>query len=366
MKSTLDNSDTNQGIRSSRKVCKDIKEKGLWVRGPKKGLWVLAPHDPKKEYNYPSPLWGEEGPLFLNYSFDKNRLKALILWSLTNNGEKATLDLVEKLKNIGFEYATKAGISLGIDDLKIPPNKSWLLSQAEFNIQSAEMQYQQGNLTAVEQFQHLIDTWHRTSENLKQSVVKHFRSTNVLNPVFMMAFSGARGNISQVRQLVGMRGLMSDPQGQIIDFPIRSNFREGLTLTEYVISCYGARKGVVDTALRTANSGYLTRRLVDVSQHVVIWLFNCQTRRGIFLTDMKEGGKTILSLKDRLVGRVLAEDINPIAFRNQQVSKELASKIVPLKNTVLIRSPLTCNVKNSVCQLCYGLELISRNSCSIR
>ena len=357
MKSTLDNSDTNQGIRSSRKVCKDIKEKGLWVRGPKKGLWVLAPHDPKKEYNYPSPLWGEEGPLFLNYSFDKNRLKALLLWSLTNNGEKATLDLVEKLKNIGFEYATKAGISLGIDDLKIPPNKSWLLSQAEFNIQSAEMQYQQGNLTAVEQFQHLIDTWHRTSENLKQSVVKHFRSTDVLNPVFMMAFSGARGNISQVRQLVGMRGLMSDPQGQIIDFPIRSNFREGLTLTEYVISCYGARKGVVDTALRTANSGYLTRRLVDVSQHVVIWLFNCQTRRGIFLTDMKEGGKTILSLKDRLVGRVLAEDINPIAFRNQQVSKELASKIVPLKNTVLIRSPLTCNVKNSVCQLCYGWSL---------
>ena len=348
MKSTSDKSDTNQGIRSSINVCKDIKEKGLWVRGPKKGLWVLAPHYPKKEYN---------ATLFLNYSFDKNRLKALILWSLTNNGEKATLDLVEKLKNIGFEYATKAGISLGIDDLKIPPNKSGLLSQAEFNIQSAEMQYQQGNLTAVEQFQHLIDTWHRTSENLKQSVVKHFRSTDVLNPVFMMAFSGARGNISQVRQLVGMRGLMSDPQGQIIDFPIRSNFREGLTLTEYVISCYGARKGVVDTALRTANSGYLTRRLVDVSQHVVIWLFNCQTRRGIFLTDMKEGGKIILSLKDRLVGRVLAEDINPIAFRNQQVSKELASKIVPLKNTVFIRSPLTCNVKNSVCQLCYGWSL---------
>ena len=348
MKSTLDESDTNQGIRTSIKVSKDVKEKGLWVRGPKKGLWVLAPHDPKKE---------DLDPLFFNYSFDKNRLKALILWSLTNNGEKATLDLVEKFKNIGFEYATKAGISLGIDDLKIPPNKRGLLSRAEFNIQSAEMQYQQGNLTAVEQFQHLIDTWHRTSENLKQSVVKHFRSTDVLNPVFMMAFSGARGNISQVRQLVGMRGLMSDPQGQIIDFPIRSNFREGLTLTEYVISCYGARKGVVDTALRTANSGYLTRRLVDVSQHVVIWLFNCQTRRGIFLTDMKEGGKTILSLKDRLVGRVLAEDIHPIAFRNQQVSKELASKIVPLKNTVLIRSPLTCNVKNSVCQLCYGWSL---------
>ena len=299
----------------------------------------------------------EEASLFFNYSFDKSRLKALILWSLTNNGEKATLDLVEKLKNIGFEYATQAGISLSIDDLKIPPNKKGLLSQAELNIQLTEIKYQQGSLTAVEQFQQLIDTWHRTSENLKQSVVKHFRSTDILNPVFMMAFSGARGNISQVRQLVGMRGLMSDPQGQIIDFPIRSNFREGLTLTEYVISCYGARKGVVDTALRTANSGYLTRRLVDVSQHVVVWLFNCKTRRGIFITDMKEGRKTILSLKDRLIGRVLAEDINPIAFRNQQISKTLASKIVKLKDKVLIRSPLTCEATNSVCQLCYGWSL---------
>ncbi len=317
--------------------------------------------------SYPFSASMEKKATFFNYSFDKNRLKALILWSLTNNGEKATLDIVEKLKNIGFEYSTQAGISLSIDDLKIPPNKSWLISQAELNIQSALIKYQQGSLTAVEHFQQLIDTWHRTSENLKKSVVNHFRSTDVLNPVFMMAFSGARGNISQVRQLVGMRGLMSDPQGQIIDFPIRSNFREGLTLTEYLISCYGARKGVVDTALRTANSGYLTRRLVDVSQHVIVSEFDCKTRRGIYLTDMKEGSQIILSLKDRLVGRVLAEDINPIALRNQQISKNLASKIVNLKDKILIRSPLTCEPplrllhsceqKNSVCQLCYGWSL---------
>ena len=299
--------------------------------------------------------------LFFNYSFDKNRLKALISWSLINNGEKGTLNLIENLKKIGFEYATQAGISLTIDDLKIPPNKKLYLSQAELNIQSTQIEYKEGNLTAVEQFQQLIDTWHRTSENLKQSVVKHFRSTDVLNPVFMMAFSGARGNISQVRQLVGMRGLMSDPQGQIIDFPIRSNFREGLTLTEYVISCYGARKGIVDTALKTANSGYLTRRLVDVSQHVVVWLVTCRTRRGIYLTDIQEGRKTISFLKDRLVGRVLAEDIKPIAFRDQQISKDLASKIVTLKKKVLIRSPLTCDAANSVCQLCYGWSLSRGN-----
>ena len=299
--------------------------------------------------------------LFFNYSFDKNRLKALISWSLINNGEKATLNLIENLKNIGFEYATQAGISLSIDDLKIPPNKKLYLSQAELDIQSTQIEYKEGNLTPLEQYEQLIDTWHRTSENLKQSVVKHFRSTDVLNPVFMMAFSGARGNISQVRQLVGMRGLMSDPQGQLIDFPIRSNFREGLTLTEYVISCYGARKGIVDTALKTANSGYLTRRLVDVSQHVVVWLVTCHTRRGIFLTDIQEGRKTISFLKDRLVGRVLAEDIKPIAFSNQQISKDLASKIVTLKKKVLIRSPLTCDAENSVCQLCYGWSLSRGN-----
>lgn len=166
-----------------------------------------------------------------------------------------------------------------------------------------------GEITGVERFQRLLDTWHRTSELLKQEVINHFESTDILNPVYMMAFSGARGNISQVRQLVGMRGLMANPQGQIIDFPIRSNFREGLTLTEYVISSYGARKGIVDTALRTANAGYLTRRLVDVAQHVIISSFDCGTYRGIFLSDMKEGNKTIVSIQNRILGRVLARDV---------------------------------------------------------
>ena len=248
----------------------------------------------------------ENNLIFFNRCFDKNRIKGLITWLLINSGENDTIEVVEKLKDLGFQFATQAGISLSLDDLKIPPTKPWLLSFAELEIQSSQKEYERGHLTAVERFQQLIDAWHRTSENLKQNVVKNFQSTDILNPVFMMAFSGARGNISQVRQLAGMRGLMADPQGQIIDFPIRSNFREGLTLTEYVISCYGARKGLVDTALRTADSGYLTRRLVDVSQHVVVWMVTCNTRRGIFLTDIKEGRKTILPLKDRLVGRVLA------------------------------------------------------------
>lgn len=303
--------------------------------------------------------------IFFNRYFDKNRLKALILWSLTKSGEKTTIDLVEKLKDLGFSYATQAGLSLGIDDLKIPPTKAKLILDAEITVQSSQKDFEIGNVTVVEKFQQLIDSWHRTSEILKQNVVEHFRSTDILNPVYMMAFSGARGNISQVRQLVGMRGLMADPQGQILDFPIRSNFREGLTLTEYVISCYGARKGLVDTALRTANSGYLTRRLIDVAQHIIVRQLDCGTTNGILITDMKDGNKVIFSLQKRLIGRVLAESIENTAKRNQDISPALSLKIVKLTNQVLVRSPLSCEAKNSICQLCYGWSLAHGNLVSL-
>ncbi len=180
----------------------------------------------------------------------------------------------------------------------------------------------------------------------------------------MMAFSGARGNISQVRQLVGMRGLMADPQGEIIDLPIKTNFREGLTVTEYIISSYGARKGLVDTALRTADSGYLTRRLVDVSQDVIIREFDCGTTRGVPVRSMTEGAKVLIPLKDRLMGRVLAEDVlNPttkeiVATRNTPISDELALKIHHAGVVELVvRSPLTCEAARSVCQHCYGWSL---------
>ena len=270
----------------------------------------------------------ESNDLFFNYSFDKNRIKALLSWSLMHFGEKVALDMVEKIKQIGFEYGTRAGASLGLEDLKIPLSKTALLAQAELDVQFTQNSTLQFKVTAIERFQHLIDTWHRSSESLKKDVVQHFRSTDLLNPVYMMAFSGARGNISQVSQLVGMRGLMADPQGQIISFPIRSNFREGLTLTEYVISCYGARKGLVDTALRTANAGYLTRRLVDVSHHVVVSQFDCKTNRGIFLTPLFENGKVRLPLEARLLGRVLAQNIsNSEKSRGKPVSN-LQTKVL--------------------------------------
>lgn len=295
--------------------------------------------------------------IYLNRCFDKKTLKGLIHWALITKGENFTILILEKLKTLGFGYATKAGISLSLDDLLIPSTKKNFLLDAQNSIKKTQFRFNRGDLTLVEKFQHLMDTWHLTSERLKQEVVENFQSTNTLNPVYMMAFSGARGNLSQVRQLVGMRGLMSDPQGQIIDFPIQSNFREGLTLTEYVISCYGARKGLVDTALRTANSGYLTRRLVDVAQHVIVCQLDCETSNGIYLTDMTDSGKTILRLEERLIGRVLVNDMLPIASQNTEITPSLAAQLVNVSKKIKVRSPLTCQAKHSVCQLCYGWSL---------
>jgi hypothetical protein len=305
--------------------------------------------------------------LFFNRCFDKKRLKNFIVWFFSKYGERETIKLIESLKHVGFKYATKAGISIGIDDLKIPFIKSNCIDITEQKIEEAEINYQIGNITEIERQQKFVDEWSFVSEKLKRHVIQFFKATDIFNPIYMMAFSGARGNISQIRQLIGMRGLMADPQGQILDFPIRSSFREGLTLTEYLISCYGARKGVVDTALRTATSGYLTRRLVDVTQQVVVGGQNCHTNRGIQFTDLRDGSKTLLSLKNRIIGRVLFNDVfvtssggkkkYKIGSKNQEISPRLSKKIDNTNKQVLLRSPLTCYSKNSVCQLCYGWNL---------
>jgi len=305
-----------------------------------------------------------EKMVFRNRVVDKGQLRNLIYWAFINYGTARTAVMADKLKDLGFRYATKAGVSISVEDLMIPPSKQDLLKAAEEEIRATELRYQRGEITEVERFQKVIDTWNGTSEALKDEVVRHFKQTNPLNSVYMMAFSGARGNISQVRQLVGMRGLMADPQGEIIDLPIKTNFREGLTVTEYIISSYGARKGLVDTALRTADSGYLTRRLVDVSQDVIIREFDCGTTRGLSLRDMTEGSKTLIPLKTRLMGRVVAEDVfHPttgelIAKRNTPISDELAIYIYDAGvKEVIVRSPLTCEAARSVCQHCYGWSL---------
>lgn len=302
--------------------------------------------------------------VFRNLVVNKGKLRDLISWSFTHYGTARTAVMADKLKDLGFRYATKAGVSISVDDLMIPPSKKELLEAAEAEILATEERYQRGEITEVERFQKVIDTWNSTSEALKDEVVVHFKKTNPLNSVYMMAFSGARGNISQVRQLVGMRGLMADPQGEIIDLPIKTNFREGLTVTEYIISSYGARKGLVDTALRTADSGYLTRRLVDVSQDVIVREFDCGTNRGLTIGAMVEGNKTLIKLATRLMGRVVGEDvIHPetkeiIAPRNTPINDDLAIAIQKAGvKTVTVRSPLTCEAARSVCQHCYGWSL---------
>ena len=299
---------------------------------------------------------------FYNHIVDKGRLKKLMALAFTEYGSAHSATVADSLKELGFRYATVAGVSISVDDLKVPPIKAELLEAAEGEIRETEERYARGEITEVERFQKVIDTWNSTSENLKDEVVTNFRATDPLNSVYMMAFSGARGNLSQVRQLVGMRGLMADPQGEIIDLPIKTNFREGLTVTEYIISSYGARKGLVDTALRTADSGYLTRRLVDVSQDVIVREVDCGTKRGISMRAMKDGDRTLIPLSDRLLGRVLAEDAvdksgEVVATRNQDMDADLAQEIGDRVEEVMVRSPLTCEAARSVCQNCYGWSL---------
>lgn len=302
--------------------------------------------------------------VFRNRIIDKKQMKKLISWSFANYGTARTAQMADNLKDLGFRYATRAGVSISVDDLQVPAGKRNLLKVAEEDIRDTEERYTRGEITEVERFQKVIDTWNGTSENLTKEVVRNFKENNPLNSVYMMAFSGARGNISQVRQLVGMRGLMANPQGQIIDLPIKTNFREGLTVTEYVISSYGARKGLVDTALRTADSGYLTRRLVDVSQDVIIREIDCGTERGIPISSMTDGDRVLIPIEDRLLGRVVAKDVmHPktgelIAARNQDISEDLANEIAAAGvKTVMVRSALTCEATRSVCQHCYGWSL---------
>nr|BDZ75622.1 DNA-directed RNA polymerase subunit beta'' [Timmiella anomala] len=304
--------------------------------------------------------------LFYNKVMDRTAIKQLISRLIAHFGITYTTHILDQLKSIGFRQATQAAISLGIDDLLTAPSKSWLIQDAEQQGYTSEKHYRYGNVHAVEKLRQLIETWYATSEYLKQEMNPNFRMTDPLNPVHMMSFSGARGSTSQVHQLVGMRGLMSDPQGQIIDLPIQSNFREGLSLTEYIISCYGARKGVVDTAVRTSDAGYLTRRLVEVVQHIVVRKVDCGTYQGIFAATSRDNYYKKNNYQQKLIGRILADNIyineRCIALRNQDITADLAISLITIKKKpIFIRSPLTCKSMLWICQLCYGWSLTHGN-----
>lgn len=309
-----------------------------------------------KNYTYQNTLIG------------KKQLRQLLAWSFTNYDSMQACFLADELKYLGFKYASQAGISISIEDLKIPFVKNLMLETANKEIINAEKIYLKGKITDVERFQKIIDTWSLTSESLKDQIIYFFKNYDPLNSVYIMAFSGARGNLSQVRQLIGMRGLMSDPNGEILKLPIKKNFREGLTITDYLMSGYGARKGIVDTALKTANSGYLTRRLIDVAQDILIREKDCLTTHSFLLSISNSQLKKIDLIYDKILGRILNKPIfdsetkTLIAKSNTQVTPKLIQEFRQRQITEFyIRSPLTCNLYRAICQKCYGWDLANEN-----
>ena len=312
----------------------------------------------------------------VNKVMKKKELGTLIDLSYRHAGNKATVIFADRLKDLGYEQATKAGISIGIKDMVIPPSKHTLLDEANAAVREIEDQYNKGLITDGERYNKVVDIWAEVTDRIADEMLRELGTQEVpdqdgkvrripsFNPIFMMADSGARGSAQQIRQLAGMRGLMAKPSGEIIETPITANFREGLTVLQYFISTHGARKGLADTALKTANSGYLTRRLVDVAQDSIIQEEDCGTLDGIEMTPLVEGGEVIEGIGDRVLGRVGLEDIrDPFSNRvivqaNEEIDEDKVAEIEDAGlERVKIRSVLTCQSRQGVCVKCYGRDL---------
>ncbi len=298
---------------------------------------------------------------FVNELLGKKKVTEIIKECYKRFGHHRTIQLLDDLKDLGFEYATLGGISISVDDLKIPSQKQECLEEALREVSKVENQYNRGIITERERHNKIVDIWTRTTDKVSDYV---FRGLDNFNPIFMMADSGARGSKLQIRQLAGMRGLMAKPSGEIIETPITSNFREGLSVLEYFISTHGARKGLADTALKTADAGYLTRRLIDVAQEVIVIEEDCGTVNGITLSAIIEGDEVVVSLKERIVGRVALDNIvdivtdEVIVKAGDEITEEKAEKIEELGiEKIKIRSVLTCESERGVCRKCYGRNL---------
>jgi len=319
----------------------------------------------------------EEVPFsVINKVMKKKELANLIDEAYRRCGDKQTVILADRLKDLGFHYATKAGFSICVDDMSIPESKKEIIEKATKEVLEIQNQYKEGLITDGERYNKVIDIWARANEDISERMMSGLRfDTRIMkdgttkrvesfNPIYMMADSGARGSTQQIRQLAGMRGLMAKPTGEIIETPIEANFREGLTVLQYFISTHGARKGLADTALKTANSGYLTRRLVDVAQDAIILEIDCGTLDGIEMTSLEEGGEIIEHVADRILGRVVLEDIEHpftgeiIMKANEEITEEHREKIQDAGiDRIKIRSVLTCQARRGVCSLCYGRDL---------
>lgn len=294
---------------------------------------------------------------FRNEVMDKKALRNVVADCYKDLGNEATAEVVDRIKRIGFEYCTKSGITIAMNDLKVPEEKAQLLSEADARVAEIESQYDMGLITDEERYDQEIAVWTETTERMQTAIQDNL---DQYGSVYLMAQSGAKGNIAQIRQMAGMRGLMTDPSGRIINLPIRASFREGLSVLEYFISTHGARKGLADTALRTADSGYLTRRLIDVAQDVIVLVEDCGTQSGIWLSEPSEKG-VLEPLSERIRGRWAASDIvDPatgeiLVERNREIDDEKAEQIAAARvERVHVRSPLPCLAKRGICRLCYG------------
>ena len=344
------------GVKKS-KIISTTVGKIIFNQAIPQNLGFVDRTDPETMFNYE-----------VDFLVGKKELGKIIDRSIRINGTNKTAEVLDDIKSLGFKYSTKGAITIGITDMTIPEVKQKYLEDTDRKVDEIEKHYRNGLYNKEERKSAIITAWNKTTEDIKNALIS---SLDRFNPVYMMSQSGARGNINQIRQLAGMRGLMADTSGETIEIPIRSNFREGLNVLEYFISTHGARKGLADTALRTADSGYLTRRLVDVSQDVIIREEDCGTTDGIDIQPIVISGKTIEGLAERLTGRYAPQDIvdpktgEVIVAANELITEPLAEKVENAGyHRMKIRSVLTCRSRVGVCAKCYGINLANGEECN--
>ena len=343
--------DENGNVRS--KTIETTVGRLIYNQGIPQDLGFVDRTDPEKEFD-----------LEIDFPVIKKNLGTIVAKCINAHGLSESAEVLDYIKATGYKYSTKGAFTVSVADVAVPPAKKEILAAADKQVENIHRQYKRGAITDEERYNAVIKVWEKATDDVTEAMKKNF---DELNPIFMMAQSGARGNMNQVRQVAGMRGLMANTSGKAVEIPVKSCFREGLDSLEYFISAHGARKGLTDTALRTADSGYLTRRLVDVSQDIIIREDDCGSHEGIMLEDIKDGNQLIEGLEERLVGRFLLEDFKDpqtgelIVDTNTMITDKMAKQIV---NTgvkqVWVRSILGCKCKHGACSKCYGMGLATR------
>ncbi|MBQ6802785.1 MAG: DNA-directed RNA polymerase subunit beta', partial [Oscillospiraceae bacterium] len=348
IKLRVEKTDENGNVRS--RLIDTTVGKAIFNMPIPQDLGYVDRTDPEHEFDFE-----------IGFLVGKKQLGKIIERCVKKHGTAVTSEVLDKIKAQGFKYSTRSAITVSVSDAVIPPKKAEILAEAEKKIDTITKQYRRGLMSNEERYKKVIETWNKTTDEVANALKENL---DKYNPIFMMADSGARGSMNQIRQLAGMRGLIANTSGKAIEIPIRANYREGLNILEYFISSRGARKGLADTALRTADSGYLTRRLVDVSQEVIIREQDCGTHEGIVVHDIREGNEMIEPMSERLIGRYAVDDVlHPVTgellvSKDKMMDEDDAKKIVDAGITELkLRSILNCEAKHGVCAKCYGSNL---------